>query len=176
MLTLQLLHDDKDCSELVEGRGAIAASTFFPGFDFGLTSQQAFGPPAPSAELYYPDPLPADPNPTQLANRSLIINRLLERVMNVIAPSDINNLTSQPDSVVIHDMLGSDQLQQLDATIANTGYTSLIDEMLSCKPPVTIPPDAPITTCTPINTQVRAAQIVKAVCAAAVGGAVMLVQ
>ena len=94
----------------------------------------------------------------------------------MIAPLDIKNLTSQPDSVVIHNMLGSDQLQVLDAAIANTGYASLIDEMLSCKPPVTTPPAPTLTTCTPIDTQVRAAQIVKAVCAATVGGAVMLVQ
>jgi hypothetical protein len=164
------------CSELVEGRGTIPASAFFPTFDFGLTSQAAFGPPPPSADLYYPNPSPADPNPAQLANRSLIIDPLLERAMNVIAPLDIKNLTSQPDSTVIHNMLGSDQLQVLDAAIANTGYASLIDEMLSCKPTVETPPTLTLTTCAPIDTQVRAAQIVKAVCAVAVGGAVMLVQ
>ena len=161
------------CSELVEGRGAIAASTFFPGFDFGLTSQQAFGPPAPSVELYYPDPLPADPNPIQLANRSLIIDPMLARAMNVIAPLNSDNLTSQPDSEIIHGMLGSDQTQVLDAAIASTNYTSLIDQLLSCTPPDTTPAT---TTCTPLNSIERTAQIIKAVCTAAVGGAVMLVQ
>jgi hypothetical protein len=167
------------CSELVEGRGTIPPGSFFPGFDFDQMSQQAFGPPPPSTAVppYYLDPVPADPSPQQLANRSLIIDPLLARTMNVIAPSNSDNLTSQPDSVVIHDMLGSDQIQTLDAAIPGTDYTSLIDEMLSCKPVVTIPPTSPpATTCIPINSIPRTAQIVKAVCAAAVGGAVMLVQ
>ena len=162
------------CSELVEGRGSIPASSFFPGFVFNQSSQGAFGPPPPSVDLYYLLPVPADPTATQLANRSLIIDPLLTRAMNVIAPASTSNLTSQPDAVIIHDMLGSDQPQELDAAItANTDYTSLIDQMLSCKPPVTIPPT---TSCTPINSIPRTAQIIKAVCAAAVGSAVMMVQ
>ena len=173
------------CSELVEGRGSIPPSTFFPGFNFNQIplsvdqmplSQDAFGPPPASTAVppYYPVPATVDPTPAQLVNRSLIINPLLTRAMNVIAPLSSDNLTSQPDSVVIHDMLGSDQTQILDATIANTDYTSLIDQMLSCKPPKTTPAT---TTCTPpISSIPRTAQIIKAVCAAAVGGAVMLVQ
>jgi hypothetical protein len=70
-------------------------------------------------------------------------------------------------------MLGSDQIQTLDAAIADTAYTSLIDQMLMCTPPVTTPPTL---TCTPPNSIPRTAQIIKAVCTAAVGGAVMLVQ
>ncbi len=45
-------------------------------------------------------------------------------------------------------------------------YDSLISEMLSCSP----------MPCTPVDTVPRTAQIVKAVCAVATGGAVMLVQ
>jgi hypothetical protein len=82
----------------------------------------------------------------------------------------INNLTSQPDSEVIHDMLGSDLPQVLDVAIPDTSYTSLIDQMLMCTP---APED---TTCIPVNSIERTAQIIKAVCTAAVGGAVMLVQ
>jgi hypothetical protein len=161
------------CSELVEGRGTISAGTFFPGFNFTQTAQTAFGSPPPAA--FYLPPQPTTPaTPTQLTNRSLIVDPLLAKAMNVIAPLDSNNLTSQPDSVVIHDMLGSDQTQVLDAGIvSNTDYESLITEMLGCKLPVTVPPT---TSCTPINTIARTAQIAKAACAAAVGGAVMLVQ
>jgi hypothetical protein len=158
------------CSELVEGRGTVAPGEFFLGFDFNLMSQEAFGPPPPSVDGYYPDPDPADPDSDQLANRGLIIDPLLTRTMNVVAPSHANNLTSQPDSEVIHNMLGSDQIQVLDGDIADSDYTSLIDQMLMCKP-------APeTTTCTPVNSNPRTAQIIKAVCAAAIGGAVMLVQ
>ena len=161
------------CSEMVEGRGTISRSAYFPGFNFNQDAQTAFGSP-PAAAFYQP-PQPTTPaTATQLANRSLIVDPLLRNAMNVIAPLDINNLTSQPDSVVIHDMLGSDQTQVLDAGIvANTDYESLVTEMLGCKLPVTVPPT---TSCTPINTIARTAQIAKAACAAAVGGAVMLVQ
>jgi len=170
------------CSELVESRGTIAPETLFPGFNFNQVplspdqmpmSLDAFGPPPPSVDGYYPDPVPADPDVTQLANRRLIIDPLLTRAMNVVAPLNSDNLTSQPDSEVIHDLLGSDQPQVLDPAIASTGYTSLIDQMLMCEPPVTTPPTI---TCTPPNSIPRTAQIIKAVCTAAVGGAVMLVQ
>jgi hypothetical protein len=161
------------CNELVEDRGTIAPETFFPGFNFAPMpmSLDAFGPPPPSVDGYYPDPDPADPDVDQLANRRLIIGPLLERSMNVIAPLSVNNLTSQPDSEVIHDMLGSDQTQVLDVAILDTDYTSLIDQMLMCNPPAATP-----GACTPVNSIARTAQIIKAVCTAAIGGAVMLVQ
>jgi hypothetical protein len=170
------------CNELVEIRGEegeIVPEIIFPGFNFNQVlgspdqmpmSLDAFGPPPPSVDEYYLDPVPADPDATQLANRRLIIDPMLARAMNVIAPLSIVNLTSQPDSEVIHGMLGSDQTQVLDAAIANTDYTSLIDQLLMCKP---APED---TTCIPVNSIERTAQIIKAVCTAAVGGAVMLVQ
>ena len=92
--------------------------------------------------------------------RALIIDPLLKAVMNVDTAAASNNLLTQPDATEIGDMLGSDAPQVLDSGIAGTGYDSLIEQMLASGP----------------NTPQRTAQIVKAVCAAATGAAVMLVQ
>ena len=59
----------------------------------------------------------------------------------------------------------------LDTGLNVVAYDSLITQLINTCTPVD-----PATTCTLENTIPRTAQIVKAVCAAAVGGAVMLVQ
>ncbi len=141
------------CSELVEGRGSIAPATYFSGFNFGLSSQSAFTPGQVDA----------------------ILDPLLAAAMNVDQVTPGNNLMTQPAEGDIDDLLSSTGLINLTEDPQNTNpafgpdygtYDSLITEMLSCSP-------AP---CTPIDTVPRTAQIVKAVCAVATGGAVMLVQ
>ncbi|HEY5740653.1 MAG TPA: hypothetical protein VIW27_13080, partial [Gammaproteobacteria bacterium] len=68
---------------------------------------------------------------------------------------------TQPDASEIGGLLGSDSPQDLDPAIAGiTTYNSLIEQMLVGS----------------ANTSQRTGQIVKAVCAAATGAAVMLVQ
>ena len=94
------------------------------------------------------------------AKRAQVIDPLLKLVMNVDQSIPANNLATQPDATEIGDLLGSDSPQVLDAGIAGTAYDSLIEQMLVGS--------ADDTT--------RTAQIVKAVCAAATGAAVMLVQ
>jgi len=94
--------------------------------------------------------------------RDQIILPLLTAVMNIDTLDNSNNLTSQPDETDITDLLGSAIEQHLDDPIPASGdeYDSLISEMLA----------------TGVNTTARTAQVVKAVCAVAIGGAVMLVQ
>ena len=69
-------------------------------------------------------------------------------------------LTSQPGEAEISDALGSQTTLDLDPGLSGDSYDSLIEEMLVGSP----------------NTVARTEQIVKAVCAVAAGGAVMLVQ
>ena len=90
--------------------------------------------------------------------RAQIIDPLLTAAMNVDQLDASNNLTSQPVETEIGDMLGSTATQNLGGLANN--YESLITELLVGS----------------ANTSARTAQIVKAVCAAATGGAVMLVQ
>jgi hypothetical protein len=96
------------------------------------------------------------------AKRDQIILPLLTAVMNIDTLDNSNNLTSQPDETDITDLLGSANEQHLDDPAPASGdeYDSLISEMLA----------------TGVNTTARTAQVVKAVCAVAIGGAVMLVQ
>jgi len=98
--------------------------------------------------------------------RDAIINPLLTAAMNVDQATPANNLNTQPVELEVADLLSSPLTQDLDAALTGDSYDSLITEMLSCSP---LP-------CTPIDTVPRTAQIVKAVCAVATGGAVMLVQ
>jgi hypothetical protein len=148
------------CSELVEDRAGnnISRAAYFPGFNFGISSQSAF--------------------PTQ-TERDAIIDPLLTRAMNVDQVVSANNLVTQPGEADIGNLLSSGTPQDLTEDPQNQNtlfgpnygpYSSLITEMLSCTPV------APATTCTPVDTVARTAQIVKAVCAVATGGAVMLVQ
>jgi hypothetical protein len=96
------------------------------------------------------------------AQRDAIINPLLTAAMNVDQVTPANNLNTQPAELEIADLLSAPGLlsQDLDPALSGDAYSSLITEMLS---------DG-------VNTTARTAQIVKAVCAVATGGAVMLVQ
>ncbi len=146
------------CSQLVETNPG-----FFTDFVFAQNAQDAFGAEAP-----------VPPTPAQQANRSLIIDPLLTAVMNIDPFDPTNNLTSQPNvapnETEISDLLGAGASQNLDTGVNLVAYDSLITQLINTCTPV--PPAA----CTPENTQARTAQIVKAVCAAAAGGAVMVVQ
>jgi len=90
------------------------------------------------------------------AERNAVVLPLLAAVMNVDADLSSNNLTSQPAQAEITDLLSSPNQQFLEGR----AYDSLITRMLSDN----------------VDGPDRTAQIVKAVCAATVGGAVMLVQ
>jgi hypothetical protein len=143
------------CSELVDNNPG-----FFAGFDFNQNAFTAFGPLSPGL-----------PNATQLANRSLIINPLLTAAMNVDQVTPANNLITQPDAAEVSDLLGAGAAQTLDTGASVVAYDSLFTTLIN-----TCTPAVPGDPCTPENTIPRTAQIVKGVCAAATGAAVMLVQ
>jgi len=140
------------CSELVDNN-----KPFFTGFDFTETAMTAFGPVFPGL-----------PDATQQANRKMIIDPLMAAAMNV---DPGNNLTSQPDEAEIEGLLGAGGLQDLDIGPTLVAYDSLITKLINTCTPVD-----PATTCSLEDTALRTEQIVKAVCASAVGGATMLVQ
>jgi len=94
--------------------------------------------------------------------RDQVINPLIKAAMNVDALDDTNNLTSQPDETEIRNMLSATTAQDLDSVLFGDSYSSLMTEMQACLPGC--------------DTTLRTEQIVKAVCAAAIGGAVMLIQ
>ena len=94
------------------------------------------------------------------AERDSIINPLLTAAMNVDQATPANNLITQPVELEVADLLSSPIAQDLDPALTGDSYDSLITEMLSDL----------------VNTPARTEQIVKAVCAVATGGAVMLVQ
>ncbi len=142
------------CSELVDNNPG-----FFGGFNFNQTSSTAFGP------------IGGSPNGAQQANRDQIIDILLTATANVDQLTPANNLTTQPDEAELIGLFGADAQQTLDTGTNLELYDSLFTTMIN-----TCTPIPPATTCTPEDTIPRTAQIVKAVCAAAVGGAVMLVQ
>jgi len=151
------------CSELLNDGLVDGKHDFFPGFDFKESAQTAFGPAGP--------PAPGVPGAIQLANRSLVIEPLLTAAMNVDLLDADNNLTSQPLETDIRGLLGAGDPQNLDTGLNVVAYDSLITQLINTCTPVD-----PATTCTLEDTPTRTVQIVKAVCAAAVGGAVMLVQ
>ena len=100
------------------------------------------------------------------AKRDQIIDPLLTAVANY---NGVENLTSQPAEAELRatfgDMNPVDLVSDTNVVLAN--YNSLIDHMIdNCTP-------SAVTTC---NNPARTRQIVKAVCASAVGGAVTLVQ
>ena len=95
--------------------------------------------------------------------RNKVIDPLLTAVTNLSAGQ---NLNSQPDAAEMSATFGSTGLVNLvsdtNAVLAN--YDSLITQMIA---------SCPVSTC---GSPLRTKQIVKAVCAAAVGSAAMLVQ
>ncbi len=150
------------CSELVNTE--VPLPVLFVDFDFTQTAQEAFGPVAATA---------ADPAAEEIriqANRDLIITRLLTATMNVDPLLASNNLSIHPAQSDISDLLGAKDPQILEAGIVPT-YDSLISQLID-----TCTPAIPGNPCTPEDTVARTAQIVKAVCAATVGSAVMVVQ
>ena len=94
--------------------------------------------------------------------RNQIINPLLEAAANVDLGDNTNNLTIQPTETDLRDMLGATTTLDLDAALSGDSYESLITQMTTC-------PGG-------CNTTARTLEVVKAVCAATVGGAVMLIQ
>ncbi|MCP4765969.1 MAG: LamG domain-containing protein [Gammaproteobacteria bacterium] len=148
------------CSELLNNGLVAGAHGFFPGLDFDLSAQTAFGAAAPGV-----------PDAAQQANRGLVVDPLMTAAMNVDSLNAGNNLTSQPDEIDISGLLGAGTSQNLDTGDNVVAYDSLITQLINTCTPV-----APATTCTLEDTPARTVQIVKAVCATAVGGAVMLVQ
>jgi hypothetical protein len=91
--------------------------------------------------------------------------------MNVDQVNASNNLSSQPGEVEISNLLGAGGSLNLDTGSQLVAYDSLITQLIN-----TCTPLVPGNPCTPEDTIPRTAQIVKAVCASATGGAVMLVQ
>jgi hypothetical protein len=140
------------CSELVEDNGNISRSAYFPGFNFTDPEGTAFNSPT---------------------KRDQIIQPLLTAAMNVDIDTyiDVNNpgdnLTTQPDQDEISNLLGSTSQQDLDPALTGDAYDSLITQLLNgpCVAPECV-----------ANSASRTRQIVKAVCAVATGGAVMLAQ
>ncbi|MDH3218185.1 MAG: LamG domain-containing protein [Gammaproteobacteria bacterium] len=154
------------CNTLVETNPG-----YFASFNMSQNAQTAFGPPPPAT--YYNPPQPSGaPSAQQDANRAAITDPLLTAAMNVVGDLSPMNLTTQPDSVDVRGMLSSGATQDLDSALGGDAYESLVTEMLGCTPP----PLPAVQECAPDNSVNRTRQIVKAVCAAAVGSAVMLVQ
>jgi hypothetical protein len=164
------------CNTLVETNlGYFGANNFLQAVPMPV-AQDAFGPP-PAATYYVPAQPTGAPSVAQDANRNLIVDTLLTAAINVDQADSSKNLTSQPDAAEVSGLLGSGATQDLDPAIivalpSEDDYESLISEMLGCK----LPQLPAAQECTPINTAARTKQIVKAVCAAAVGSAAMLVQ
>jgi len=141
------------CSERVNAdRSLVAADRYlFKDVDFTESAETAFN--------------------TAL-KRSYAIGPILNALLS-------SNLDSQPDQTEITDSLGASSAQTLNTAAGSYSYNSLITQMTAC-PVEGVDPhyneDFPCNTATDINTAERTAQIVKAVCAAAVGSAAMLIQ
>ncbi len=141
------------CSERVELDRNLAPANrvMFTNVDFTESAQTAFDTPA---------------------KRSAVIDPVLTAVLG-------QGLDSQPDQLEISDALGASTAQTLDSGVTTYSYNSLIDEMVVCPVQGVDPhynPDFPCDLNTDIYTAERTAQIAKAVCAAAVGSAAMLIQ
>ena len=92
--------------------------------------------------------------------RDEILDPILEATANVDLGNSANNLTTQATETDLRNVLGGSGAQDLDSTLTGDSYQSLITQM---------------TACGGCNTPSRTREVVKAVCAAAVGSAVMLV-
>ena len=124
------------------------ANRFFKGFNFTRTASLAFDP----------------------ASKNQIIEPLLVGLMNLDVATPANNLLTQPDDQEIADLLGAANTNVLEAylddpataDIDESQYKSLITTMTECLPDC--------------NTTTRTEEIVKAVCAATLGSALMVIQ
>jgi hypothetical protein len=99
------------------------------------------------------------------SKRGQVIDPLLTAAMNVNTANAADNLLTQPDQGEVDDLLGAAAPAPIEA--GYPAYSSLIDEVLAA------PCNAPFCVA---NSASRTRQVVKAVCAVATGGAVMLVQ
>jgi len=91
-----------------------------------------------------------------------VLDPILEAAANVNTATPANNLTTQPTETDLRNVLGGSGAQDLDSALSNDSYQSLISQMTACG--------------AGCDTTARTREVVKAVCAAAVGSAVMLVQ
>jgi len=155
------------CDELVDGSSGNAKTPaeYFPGFDFSQPATTAFD---------------------TAAKRNAILDPLLAAAMNI--DSFNGNLTSQPVEGTLTDggsgiingdgirgVLGSTEPQTL---VSTDDFDGLITHMLNQCGRVAGPngDDPPPYTGSPCTETERTTEIVKATCAAAIGGAVMLIQ
>jgi hypothetical protein len=142
------------CSERVEADAVFATGSadrvLFTDFDFTQSAEVAFNDPA------------------ELDNA---IDPLITAVLS-------SNLNSQPDAGEIKNLLGASSPQTLTWNTGSINYDSLISEMTRCPAPTDphFNDEFPCNVTTDINTVVRTTQIVKAICAATVGSAAMLIQ
>lgn len=168
------------CNTLVE----INPGYFAP-FVMTQDARSAFGEP-PAATHYSPAEPTAGTALTvqQIANRAAIVDALMTAAVNADLLDTSNNLTTQPEVGQVQTpvgaqvpglsgLLGAGEPQDLG--LPASGYESLISEMLGCRPPGPTVTD-PNPTCSTVNSPARTKQIVKAVCAVAVGSTTMLVQ
>ena len=146
------------CSERVDADAAFAVGSasrvMFTDFDFSQNAPVAFDDPT---------------------EKSHAIDPILHAVLLTAGGTPLAN---QPDQTEVTDLLGSDTAATLTTDLGSYSYDSLITEMTQC--PVSGDPhyneDFPCTYATDINTASRTREIVKALCAAAVGSAAMLIQ
>ena len=130
------------CDQLVTQDIALnnASAQYFSGFNFGATAASAFSS----------------------ASQDQILEPLLERLANLDASTQTNNLSDIPDYTEIKDALGSPNAQTLDTGTRTINYTSLVATMQ--------------TNCTSCNTTARTKEIVTAMCAATLGSSLAIIQ
>ncbi len=140
------------CSERVDADSAVppAQRLLYKQVDFTESAQTAFD---------------------TAAKRSHVIDPILQRLLP-------NAVASLPDKTAVADLLGATTQQTLTDRNGSYRFDSLITEMTRCPAPgdAHYNKNFPCSLAHDINTAARTAQIVKAVCAAAVGSAAMLIQ
>jgi len=132
------------CDQLVTQAIALnnASAQYFTGFDFNATALSAF----------------AD------ASQDQILEPLLERLANLDAGTQTNNLSTIPDYAEIKSALGGAGIdaQTLDTGTQLLNYTSLVATMQS--------------NCGSCDTAARTKEIVTAMCAATLGSSLAIIQ
>ncbi len=96
------------------------------------------------------------------AKKNQILDPLLTALMNIDLPTGTKNLLTQPVESEIRNSIASAATQDLDPSLTGDSYSSLLTSMTQCLPGC--------------NTQARTEEIVKAMCAATVGSAIMILQ
>ncbi len=141
------------CSERVEADALLPvgdANRMFTNVDFTESAQTAFN---------------------SSTKRDYAIQPVLESVL-------LTNVTTSPDQTEVKGLLGDPAQQTLTYGGGSDSYLSLISEMTKCPVPGDPHYNAsfPCNLSSDIYTAARTKQIVKAICAAAVGSAAMLIQ